>query len=101
MHALIENTPSIFHLRYQLNNTTSLSNLSLSLLAEPSCAHEEGNGGESAFAQHLAIAEREEIEDGDGVFLGTFGEVFVTLLGGDQGPELWKKRISFCSSSFE
>jgi hypothetical protein len=53
----IENTDPIQHLCNQLNNTTSLSDLPLCLLAEPSCAHNEGNFGESALAQHFAVAE--------------------------------------------
>ena len=67
----------------QLNHTTSLSNLPLGLLAKPSCAHDERDFGETALAQHFAVSEGEEIEDGDGVFLGAFGEVCVALLGGD------------------
>jgi hypothetical protein len=72
----------------QLNHTTSLSNLPLGLFAEPSCAHNEGDFWETALAQNFAVSEGYEIEDGDGVFLGAFGEVFVALLGWDQGPEL-------------
>jgi hypothetical protein len=84
-HALTENTPihPIFHLCNQLNNTSSFSDLPLGLLAEPSCAHDEGNFGKSAFAQNFAVSEGEEVEDGDSVFLGAFGEVAVALLGGD------------------
>ena len=71
----------------QLNNTTSLSDLSLCLLAEPTRAHYQGDGWDSAFAENFAVAEGEEIEDGDGILLAA-GEVFITLLGGDEGPEL-------------
>jgi hypothetical protein len=37
----------------QLNNTSSLSDLSLCLLAEPSCAYDQGNFGDSAFSEDL------------------------------------------------
>lgn len=51
----------------QLNDTTSLSNLPLSLLAEPPSAHNERHLGEAALAENFAVAEREEVEDGDGI----------------------------------
>jgi hypothetical protein len=75
------------HLRNKLNNTTSLGDLSLSLLADPSRTHNQGNFGDSALAEDLGVAEGEEVEDGDGV-LGFGLEVLLTLLSGDEGPEL-------------
>lgn len=71
----------------QFDNTASLSDLSLCLLAEPSRAHYQGNSWDSALAEDFRVAEGKEVEDGDGVFLAA-GEVFVALLGGDEGPEL-------------
>ena len=71
----------------QLNDTTSLGDLSLRLLGEPPSANDERNLGESALAENLAVAEGEEVEDGDGIAL-LGDEVLVALLGGDQRPEL-------------
>ena len=71
----------------QLNDTTSLGNLALSLLAEPPGAHNQWNLGESTLAENLAVSEREEIENGDDVLLAG-GQVLVALLSGDEGPEL-------------
>jgi len=71
----------------QFDNTTSLSDLSLCLLAEPSRTHNQWDFGDSALAENFRVAEGKEVEDGDGVFLVT-GEVFVALLGGNEGPEL-------------
>lgn len=74
-------------LRDKLNNTTSLSNLLLSQLADPSRANDQGDLRETALAEDLRVAEGEEVEDGDGVLLGA-RDVGLTGLGGDEGPQL-------------
>lgn len=71
------------HLRHQLNNTTSLLDLLLSELADPSCADNQRNFGEAALAEQLGVAEGEEVENGDGVLL-LAGDVGLTGLGGDE-----------------
>jgi hypothetical protein len=92
-------------LRDQLDDTTSLDDLPLSLLAEISGAHDDGDGWETALAADLGVAQRQEVEDGHGVLLGALGEVGVALLGGDQGPELFVVEVcvsmipSFCDVS--
>lgn len=75
------------HLSHQLYNTTSLLDLLLSQLADPSCADNQGDFGDAALAEQLGVAEREKVEDGDGVLL-LAGDVGVTGLGGDEGPQL-------------
>jgi len=77
-----------FHSCNQFNNTASLSDLSLRLLAEPSRAHYQWDFRDSALAENFRVAEGEEVENGNGVGL-LADEVFVALLGGDKGPELW------------
>jgi hypothetical protein len=75
------------NLRNQLNDATSTGDLLLSQLADPSCANNQGDFGETALAKDLRVAEREEVDDGDGVLLGA-RQVGLTGLGGDEGPEL-------------
>lgn len=53
----------------QLNHTTSLLDLSLGLLAEPSCSYDDWNLWNSALAEDFGVSEWEEIEDGGGVGL--------------------------------
>ena len=71
----------------QLNDTTGFLDLSLSLLAEVSRAYNHGYLWESALAEDLGVAEREEVEDWDGVGLGV-ADVAFTRFGGDERPEL-------------
>jgi hypothetical protein len=77
-------------LRNQLNDATSLLNLLLSKLADPSCADNERDLGEAALAKDLGVAAGEEVEDGDGVLLGA-ADVGIAGLSGDESPELKKK----------
>jgi len=72
----------------QLNDASGFGDLPLCLLADPSCAHYQGDCWESALTENFAVTEGEEIEDWDGGFLGVGREVFFTLLNGDEGPEL-------------
>lgn len=75
------------HLRNQLDDTTSLLNLLLGELADPSCTDNQGDFGEAALAEDLGVAQGQEVEDGDGVLL-LAGDVGVTGLDGDEGPQL-------------
>ena len=74
-------------LRHKLNNAAGLLDLLLSQPADPSCAHDQRDLGDAALAEDLGVAEREEVEDGDGVLLGT-GDVGLTGLERDERPEL-------------
>lgn len=74
--------------RNQLHDAARLGDLPLRLLADPSRAHHQRDRGESALAEDLAVAEREQVEHGDGVLGAVLLEVLVALLGGDEGPEL-------------
>lgn len=74
-------------LRHKLNNTTGLGDLLLGQAADPSCADNQGDFGETALAEDLGVAEGEEVEDGDGVLL-LAGDVGVTGLSGDERPQL-------------
>jgi hypothetical protein len=76
----------------ELDNTAGLSNLLLRQLADPSRLDDDGDFGKTALAEDLGVAEREEVDDGDGVAL-VASEVGVTGLGGDKRPEL-KKFVS-------
>jgi hypothetical protein len=71
------------HLRHQLDNTTSLLDLLLSELADPSCADNQRDFGNAALAKQLGVAQREKVENGDGVLLLT-GDVGLTGLDGDE-----------------
>lgn len=74
---------SVMHLSHQLYNTTSLLDLLLSQLADPSCADNQGDFGDAALSEQLGVAEREKVEDGDGVLL-LAGDVGIAGLGGDE-----------------
>jgi len=70
----------------QLDDATSLSDLPLGLLGDISGADDDGDVGETALSENLAVSEGEQVENGGLVAL--LGEVLVALLGGNQGPEL-------------
>ena len=70
----------------ELDNTTSLLDLLLSLGTDVAGADDNGDSRETALAENLGVAVVEEVEDRSVSAL--FGEVLVTLLGGDERPEL-------------
>lgn len=76
------------HLCHQLYNTTSLLDLLLSELADPSRADNQGDFGDAALAEQLGVSEGEEVEDGDGVLL-LARDVGITSLDGDERPQLF------------
>lgn len=78
----------IWRLCDELDNTTSLLDLLLSLSADIAGADDNGDGGKTALAEDLGVAVVEEVEDGSVAAL--LGEVLVALLSGDEGPELVK-----------
>ena len=82
--------PFCNHLRDELNDTTGLLDLPLGVLGEVARANDERDFGDAALAEHLGVAEREQVEHGSGVLGRGAGEVFLALLGGDEGPELWE-----------
>lgn len=71
----------------QLNNTTSLGDLALCLLADPSCADDQWNLWDATLAENFAVAEGEEIKNWDGVGL-LARDVLGALLSWDERPEL-------------
>lgn len=71
----------------ELHHTAGFLDLALGIFAEVSCADDEGDLGDAALAEHFAVAEREEVEDGGGVGLAA-GEVLFAVLKRDEGPEL-------------
>jgi hypothetical protein len=81
------NTVEFQRLCDQLNNTTSLLDLLLGVPADVPGADDEGDLGKAALAEDLGVAQREEVDDGGGVGL-LAAQVCLTLLGGDEGPQL-------------
>lgn len=75
------------HLSNQLNNTTGLLDLLLSVPAEVSGADNDGDLGDTAFAQNLRVTQGEEVDDGGGVGL-LAAQVGFASLGRDEGPQL-------------
>lgn len=71
----------------QFDNTTSLFDLSFSLLAHVSCSHNDWDLRKSALAENFAVAEWEEVEDWSGVLL-VAGDVFISCLLWDESPKL-------------
>jgi hypothetical protein len=82
-----EKNTNIQRLCDQLNNTTGLLDLLLGITAEVAGTDDEGDLGETALAEDLGVAEGQEVDDGGSVGL-LAAQVGVTLLGGDEGPEL-------------
>jgi hypothetical protein len=71
-----------FHLSNQFHGTASFLDLSLSFLAEISCAHNDRDLGYPAFTKDFGVTKGEEVKDGCGVgFLG--GEVCFSCFGRD------------------
>lgn len=67
----------------QLNNTTSFLDLSLGLLADPSCSYNQRNLWDATLAEDFRVAEGEKVKDGSGIgFLA--GDVLVAGLFRDQ-----------------
>src|ERR1700753_340116 len=71
----------------ELNDATSLLDLSFSFLADVACADDERDLRKTALSEDLGVAKREEVEDWRGVALLLL-EVFLSLLGRDERPEL-------------
>lgn len=78
----------LLHLCDELNDTTSLLDLPLRILAEVTGADDDRDLRDTALAENLGVAEREEVEDRRGVLASLTGEVLLALLSGDEGPEL-------------
>ena len=75
----------------ELDNTTGLLDLALGVLAEVARADDERDLGDAALAEDLAVAEREEVEDGRGVGGAALGEVLLALLKRDERPKLRRR----------
>lgn len=84
---LREKNTNIQRLCDQLNNTTGLLDLLLGITAEVAGTDDEGDLGETALAEDLGVAEGQEVDDGGGVGL-LAAQVGLTLLGGDESPQL-------------
>lgn len=79
----------VHRLSDELDNTTGLLDLALSLLGDVAGTDDDRDVGDAALAEDLGVAERKEVDDGS--LVGALGrDVGVALLGGDQGPELVK-----------
>ena len=65
----------------QLNNTTSLFDLPLCLLAEPSCSHNNRDLWNPPLSKNFGVAEREEVKDGCRVGLLARDVGFASLFG--------------------
>ena len=83
----IYRTVAMLRLSDELNDTTGLLDLLLSKAADPAGADDQRDLRETALSEDLGVTEREEVEDGDGVLLGT-GDVGLTGLERDERPEL-------------
>lgn len=75
----------------ELANTTGLLDLLLGITAEVTGTDDDGDLGETALAEDLGVAEGQEVDDGGDIGLGA-GQVGITLLGGDKGPELHQEK---------
>lgn len=71
----------------ELNNTTGGLDLLLGVTADVAGTDDDGDLGETALSKNLGEAEGQEVDDGGDIGL-LAAQVGVTLLGGDEGPEL-------------
>lgn len=71
----------------ELDNTTSLGDLALSVLGEVTGADDERDGWDATLAEDFAVAEWEEVEDWGSVGLAA-SESLLALLLWDERPEL-------------
>ena len=78
---------SLLRLCNQLHDTARLLDLALSIFAEVPSFDDDREFWKTAFAEDLAVAEREEVEDRCGV-LRTACEMLLALFLGDERPEL-------------
>lgn len=71
----------------QLDDTTGLLDLLLSLLAHISRSHDDWDLWQTTLSEDLGVSEGEEIEDGSGILLGALG-VLVSGFLWQKSPEL-------------
>jgi hypothetical protein len=76
------------HLSNELNNTTGLVDLALSLLADVAGLDDERNVGETALSENLGVTEREKVEDNSLVGRGVGAQVLLASLLRNKSPEL-------------
>jgi hypothetical protein len=71
----------------ELDNTTGGLDLLLGVTADVAGTNDDGDLGETALAEDLGVAEGKKVDDGGDVGL-LAAQVGITLLSGDEGPEL-------------
>jgi len=71
----------------ELNDTTGLGDLALSLGADVAGTDNDRDLGKTALAEELGVAVGQEVDDGGGVGVGA-ADVLLASLGGDKGPKL-------------
>lgn len=84
----------------QLNDTTGLLDLLLGIAAEVAGTDDEGDLGETALAEDLGVAQGQEVDDGGSVGL-LAAQVGLTLLGGDESPQLYRRRKKSVSETVQ
>lgn len=77
---------------HQLDDTTSLCDFALGILADISGAHDEGNIGASSLSEKLRVSEGQQVDDGGCVFR-LAGDVLLAQILGKKGSELERKGI--------
>lgn len=87
------------HLSNELDNTTGLFDLALSLLADVAGLDDERNVGETTLSENLGVAEREEVEDNSLVGRGVGAQVLLASLLRNKGPELSIEKSAHTRSS--
>ena len=80
VRVMVDRILSFWRLCDELNDTTSLLDLLLSLSGDVAGADDDGDSGETTLSEDLGVTVVEEVEDG-GV-AGLVGEVLGALLGG-------------------
>lgn len=76
------------HLSNELDNTTGLLDLALSLLADVAGLDDDRNVGKTTLSENLGVTEREEVEDNGLVGRGVGAQVLLASLLRNKSPEL-------------
>lgn len=85
--------PHSIRLGNELNDSTGIRNLLLGLLADVSCADDNGGLGQAALSEELGVSESVEVDERGGVG-GRVLQGLLTDIGRDQRPQLQDWLIS-------
>lgn len=75
-------------LRDKLDSATNFGDLALRLFADVARLDHHGHVGQTTLAKQLGVSQREQIDNGSSIRGGILGQIFVSSLFRDEGPQL-------------